>query len=103
MNLDMRFEPERFRLYDFVVRVLSFDRRECGPNSSFTYIMVTAPHGNAALPAEARTPRMRVARLTREITSAGQWLFLPYCVFGDADVRCADRVKIDRRPPRDRR
>jgi len=103
VNLDMTYELGRFQLDDFIVRVLAFDHRECGPNSSFTYIVATTPHGNAALAADERTPRMRVTRLAREITSAGHWLFLPYCVFGDADVRCADGAKIDRRPPRDRR
>ncbi len=102
MNLDMRYDPELFRLYDFIVRVIAFDRRVCGPNSSFTYIVVTEPHGVATLADDERTPRMRVTRLVREITMAGHWLFLPFGVFGAADVRCADGATIARRPPRDR-
>ena len=103
MNLDMRYDPELFRLYDFIVRVITFDRRVCGPNSSFTYITVTAPHGNAALAGDERTPRMGVTRLVREITTDRHWLFLPFGVFGAADVRCADGATIARRPPRERK
>jgi hypothetical protein len=101
-SLDMRFAAGRFRLGDFVVRLLAFDRRECGPNSSFSYVVVTAARGDDALRSEQRTPRMRVTRLVREITSAGHWLFLPFCVFSDDAVRCADGAKADRRARRDR-
>ena len=33
---------------------------------------------------------------------AGAWLFLPFCVFSDDHVRCADGVRAARRPPSDR-
>ena len=103
MNLDMRYEPAAFRLNDFIVRILAFDRRECGPNSSFSYVVATTPQGNDRLRADERTPRVRVARMVREITSAGLWLFLPFCVFGDDVARCADGAKVARRAARDRR
>lgn len=102
MSLDMSYEPASFRLADFVVRCLAFDRRERGPNSSLSYVVATTPRGNDVLPADQRTPRVRVAKMVRAITSAGQWLFLPFCVFGDDVVRCADGAKIARRAPQDR-
>lgn len=102
MNLDMRYEAGQFRLGDFVVRVLVFDRRECGPNSSLSYVAATTPRGKHLLAADERTPRTRAAKLVREITSAGRWFFLPFCVFGDDVVRCADGAKIARRAPHDR-
>ena len=82
-SLDLRFAPDDFRLNDFIVRLLSFDRRECGPNASFSYVVVTGPRGDAALSSEQRTPRMRVKKLEREVTANGHWLFLPFCVFTD--------------------
>jgi hypothetical protein len=102
-SLDLRFAPDGFRLNDLIVRLLSFDRRECGPNASFSYVVVTGPHGDAALSSERRTPRMRVKKLEREVTANGHWLFLPFCVFTDDAVRCADGVNADRRARRDRR
>ena len=102
MDLDMRYERGHFRLDDFVVRCLAFDRRERGPNSSLSYVVATTPCGNDLLPADERSPRVRVAKLVRGITAEGRWLFLPFCVFGDDVVRCADDAKIERRAPRDR-
>jgi hypothetical protein len=102
-SLDLRFAPDDFRLNDFIVRLLSFDRRECGPNASFSYVVVTGPRGDAALSSEQRTPRMRVKKLEREVTANGHWLFLPFCVFTDTAIRCADGANADRRPRRDRR
>jgi hypothetical protein len=102
-SLDLRFAPDGFRLNDFIVRLLSFDRRECGPNASFSYVVVTGPRGDAALSSEQRTPRMRVKKLEREVTANGHWLFLPFGVFTDTAIRCADGANADRRPRRDRR
>ncbi|MGD0997658.1 MAG: hypothetical protein ABR941_05000 [Thermoleophilia bacterium] len=102
MNLDMRYEAGCFRLDDFIVSILAFDRRECGPNSSFSYVVATTPRDNVVLRSDDRTPRMHLAGLVREITSARRWLFLPFCVFGDDVVRCADGAKIERRARRDR-
>ena len=102
-NLDLRFAPGGFRLNDFIVRLLSFDRRECGPNASFSYVVVTGPRGNDALSSERRTTRMRVKKLEREVTANGHWLFLPFCVFTSTTARCADGANADRRAPRDRR
>jgi hypothetical protein len=102
-SLDLRFAPDGFRLNDFIVRLLSFDRRECGPNASFSYVVLTGPRGDAALSSEHRTPRMRVKKLEREVTTNGRWLFLPFCVFTSDAVRCADGVNAERRARRDRR
>ncbi len=102
MNLDMRHDPAGFRLRDFVVRCLAFDRRERGPNSSLSYIVATTPRGSDILYADDRTPTVRVTKMVRGIASAEGWLFLPYCVFGDDVVRCAGGTKISRRPPRER-
>lgn len=46
---------------------------------------------------------MRVKKLEREVTESGHWLFLPFCVFTDDAVRCADGESAERRPRRDRR
>ena len=53
----------------FIVRLLSFDRCECGPNASFSYVVVTGPRGNEALSSERRTTCMRVKKLERELTA----------------------------------
>ena len=103
LNLDMRYEPAAFRLNDFIVRTLAFDRRECGPNASFSYVVATTPRGNDRLRTDQRTPRVRVAKLVREIMSGEGWLFLPFCVFGDDVARCADGAQVARRAARDRR
>ena len=101
-DLDMRFAAAGFRLSDLVVALLAFDRRECGENSSFSYIVPTEPYGTALLESADRAPRPRVAKLLRAIEADGGWLFLPFCVFGDDQVRCADGARVARRPPRER-
>jgi hypothetical protein len=103
VNLDMRCEAAAFRLNDFIVRILAFDRRECGANSSFSYVVATTPQGDDRLRTDQRTPRVRVNKLVREIMSEGRWLFLPFCVFGDDVARCADGATVARRAVRDRR
>ena len=102
-SLDLRFAADGFRLNDFIVRLLWFDRRECGPNASFSYVVMTGPRGKPALRSEQRTARVRVKKLEREVTENGHWLFLPFCVFTDDSARCADGANADRRPQRDRR
>jgi len=101
-DLDLRFAAAGFRLSDLVVALLAFDRRECGENSSFSYIVPTAPYGAALLASADRAPRVRVTKLVREVEEHAGWLFLPYCVFADDHVRCADGVRVARRPPRER-
>jgi len=103
VDLELRYPAGGFRLKDLVVRCLAFDRREQGPNSSLSYVVATTPHGDAALTPDERTPRVRVTKLVRGIMGEGGWLFLPYCVFGDDVVRCADGAKLPRRAPHDRR
>jgi len=101
-ELDMRFAAAGYRLHDLVVALLAFDRRECGENSSFSYIVPTAPYGVALLASADRAPRVRVKRLVRDVEEHAAWLFLPFCVFGDDQVRCADGARVARRPPRER-
>jgi len=101
-DLDMRFAAAGFRLSDLLVALIAFDRRECGENSSFSYIVPTEPYGTALLESADRAPRARLAKLVRAIEADAGWLFLPFCVFGDDQVRCADGARVARRPPRER-
>ena len=102
MDLDQRYPAGSFRLSDLVMRCLALDRRERGPNSSLSFVVATTPHGDAELGPDERSPRVRLTKLVSWIMHEDRWLFLPYCVFGDDVVRCADGAKLARRAPHDR-
>jgi hypothetical protein len=83
-----------------VVALLAFDRRECGENSTFSYVTTSGAHGGRTAAGEHR-PRERVARLLRAVDE-GAWLFLPFCVFSPDHARCADGARPRRRPSSER-
>ena len=97
---DQRYRDTDYRLADLVVALLAFDRRECGENSSFSYVATSGRQGGLT-PAGERRPRARVARLLRAL-DAGAWLFLPFCVFSPDHARCADGAQPRRRPGSER-
>jgi hypothetical protein len=101
MDLDMRHPAGEFRLADFVTALIAFDRRECGENSTFSYVVTATATGARVAAGEPRPRRVRLSRLLGAI-AGGAWLFLPFCVFADDHVRCADGARAARRPPSDR-
>jgi len=100
IETDVRYPLADYRLTDLVVALLAFDRRECGENSTFSYVSVTGATGGRTLAGERRR-RQRLSRLLRAIDEGG-WLFLPFCVFSADHVRCADGGRPGRRPAAER-
>ncbi len=97
---DLRYRDADYRLADLVVALLAFDRRECGENSTFSYVTTTGSQGGHT-PAGEHRPRERVSRLLRAVAD-GAWLFLPFCVFSADHARCADGARPGRRPASER-
>jgi hypothetical protein len=97
---DQRYRHADYRLADLVVALLAFDRRECGENSTFSYVATTGAQGGRTLAGQHR-PRARVSRLLRAVDD-GAWLFLPFSVFSADHVRCADGARPGRRPASER-
>ena len=86
MSRELRFEASAFRLGDFIDHLAEFDLIQAGEAAS--YILETASQGSDQPAAKIGRP-IDSLHLVDEIL-LGKWYFLPFGVFGDAEVPCAD-------------